>query len=342
MSTSTILEEIEKIISTKLRKVSLNDINSHSGGFVADRSGKITHLNLDSQNLSDISFLEHLPSLRVLILKENQLKDVSALKNLVNLINLDLSHNKISDTSPIENLISLDTLNLKFNSITHLPEKIAFLPNLKHLPLSGNQLEKPPYKIANKGLESIKDYFRKHSQIKIDRETATTNERNKVFISYSHQDTEWLKRVRGHLDMINYEVADSSIWDDTKIRPGKRWENEIKTALSETKVAVFLITSNFLSSEYINENEIPYFLEAEKEGQTVILQLIAEPSAFKLRTQLAAIQTVNNPDLPLSKMEKAEQEEFLVKLTEMAIEELAKDDIKNDIKEDAKNNTQND
>jgi hypothetical protein len=44
--------------------------------------------------------------------------------------------------------------------------------------------------------------------------------RTKVFISYSHKDTKWLKRLQVHLKPLERDGVVER-WDDTQIVPGK-------------------------------------------------------------------------------------------------------------------------
>ncbi len=144
--------------------------------------------------------------------------------------------------------------------------------------------------------------------------TTKTPRRTKVFISYSHADVEWLKRLRVHLRPLEREHR-IEIWDDTRIKPGSRWKEEIRQAIAAAKVAVVLVSADFLASDFIETDELPPLLSAaEKEGAH-ILPVILSPSRFST-TILAQFQAVNDPAKPLVGLSKAEQEADLVKVTE--------------------------
>jgi internalin A len=152
-----------------------------------------------------------------------------------------------------------------------------------------------------------------------DERKSLTN-RNKVFISYSHKDTAWLKRVQTHLSVLEKLGVDVNTWDDTQIKAGMRWSEEIKKGLSTAKAAILLISTDFLASDFISNNELPQLLKAaEKEG-TIILPLILKPCLYTLHSSLAEFQAVNDPSTPLSKLTENEQEEVLVELAKRIAE----------------------
>src|SRR3954454_8434119 len=102
--------------------------------------------------------------------------------------------------------------------------------------------------------------------------------RTKVFISYSHADKEWLERLQRHLKPLVQEGLDC--WDDTHIRPGDDWKQEIRTALETAQVAVLLISADFFASDFIDENELPPLHDAAKARGVRILPLIIGVSRF--------------------------------------------------------------
>jgi hypothetical protein len=139
--------------------------------------------------------------------------------------------------------------------------------------------------------------------------------RNRVFVSYSHQDSEWLKRLRIHLSPLETQgVVD--IWDDTKIAAGADWKLEIERALDSAQVAVLLVSADFLASRFISDKEVPELLAAAESKGTTILPVIISPSLFHDIESLSRYQTVNASARPLTAMTRDEQEGLFVKLAQ--------------------------
>lgn len=145
--------------------------------------------------------------------------------------------------------------------------------------------------------------------------SASRQLRTKVFVSYSHQDRSWLKRLQIHMRPL-IRNDDIKYWDDTSIQPGSDWRAEIGRALATTKVAVLLISADFLASEFIATDELPELLKAAEEDGAIIIPLILSPSRFTRTPSLARFQSINSPDQPLVKLKKWQQEELLVQATE--------------------------
>jgi hypothetical protein len=63
--------------------------------------------------------------------------------------------------------------------------------------------------------------------------------RDQVFISYSHKDEKWLRKLRTHLKPFK-RTHRIEVWDDTHVSSGDRWRREIEGALGAAKVAILL------------------------------------------------------------------------------------------------------
>ena len=140
-------------------------------------------------------------------------------------------------------------------------------------------------------------------------------ERNQVFVSYSHADAKkWLNRLQTHLKPLERE-GKLQLWDDTKIKPGADWRNEIQRALDSAKVAVLLISADFLASDFIDKNELPPLLAAAENDGATILSVILSPCRFNETKSLSRFQAVNAPSKPLAEMPRAAQEKVFYQVS---------------------------
>lgn len=140
--------------------------------------------------------------------------------------------------------------------------------------------------------------------------------REHVFISYSHEDRDWLEKFQTHLKPYTRN-ASVTVWDDTQIKGGARWRHEIEFALRAAKVAVLLVSPDFLASDFIAEQELPPLLEAaESEGLT-ILWIPLSHSAYR-ETKIGDYQAAPgcDPDQPLSSLSEPEQDRIFVAVCE--------------------------
>lgn len=139
--------------------------------------------------------------------------------------------------------------------------------------------------------------------------------RSSVYICYSHEDREWLDRLRTHLNVLRLEYPTLDFWDDTRLEPGADWKEGIRTALASANVAVILVSASFLASNFIREEELPQLLASANERGTRVLLLLVSPSPFEDVEGLSRFQTVNPSDKTLSEMTTAEQERTFMRLT---------------------------
>jgi len=149
---------------------------------------------------------------------------------------------------------------------------------------------------------------------------SSASDRNKVFISYSHKDAKYLNGLLPHLKYLERNKS-IDFWVDTKIKPGEKWQVEIKRALASAKVAILLISVDFLTSPFIVENELPPLLfAAEAKGMT-ILPVILRPCT--LPPSLSRLQAINSPSKPLSRMKGYEREELWDKVANATVDAIS-------------------
>ena len=76
-----------------------------------------------------------------------------------------------------------------------------------------------------------------------------------VFISYSFKDSDWKSRILGVLKSRGVDV-----WEDSRLETGDNFDEVIHRAIDSARVAVLLITPNYLSSPTIQKEQVPYLL----------------------------------------------------------------------------------
>jgi len=136
--------------------------------------------------------------------------------------------------------------------------------------------------------------------------------RKNVFVSYSHQDREWLERLKVHLaPYLRGEAL--HLWDDTKIKPGSSWAADIQQEIDNARAAILLVTPTFLASNYIFEVELPRILSRASSDLAVLWVPVA-PSAYEA-TPLAQIQALHDPTKPLSTLSLPKQDAALVEIS---------------------------
>lgn len=149
----------------------------------------------------------------------------------------------------------------------------------------------------------------------------TVERRPTVFISYSHVDREYLARLQIHLRPLIKENR-IELWDDTRIKAGEKWKEEISRALTRAAIAVLLISADFLASDFVVDNELPPLLRSAEEQGTTILPLILKPCRFLRDRNLSVFQAINNPSEPLMKLSQNDQEELYARVSERIENEL--------------------
>ena len=144
----------------------------------------------------------------------------------------------------------------------------------------------------------IKRIARKPMRLK---ESSKVGEEKKIniFISYSHSDAQWLERLKKHLKVLSRYSDNIDYWEDTQLKGGDKWRQEIENAIKRANVAILLVSTDFLASDFIATDELPPLLRKAEEAGARILPLIVSPCDYEL-SELEQFQAVNSPDRTLA------------------------------------------
>ncbi|MDD5761715.1 MAG: toll/interleukin-1 receptor domain-containing protein [bacterium] len=183
---------------------------------------------------------------------------------------------------------------------------------LRNIPIVLYQIDSPTEYFVSRISEFIVSTIKEHGQPA----KPVKAERKCVFFSYSHVDSAYLDRILVHIRPIERNGLIEA-WSDKKISAGKKWKDEIRIALNEAKVAILLISADFLASDFITTNELPPLLKSSEEKGVKIIPIIIKPSRFMREETLSKFHAINDPKSPVIKMSEAEREELYAKIAEI-------------------------
>lgn len=142
--------------------------------------------------------------------------------------------------------------------------------------------------------------------------------RNRVFVSYSKKDQDWLERLSVSLGTLEH-FAGIKAWNDTYIPAGNNQWDEINNALALTRVAVLLVTPDFLVSKFQKGNEVNYFLDENKKAKLPVIWIAVSACNYEI-TPLRDIACANDPARPLDALSEAEQNIEFAKICKKIME----------------------
>ena len=101
-----------------------------------------------------------------------------------------------------------------------------------------------------------------------------------LFISYSHKDEFYREQLQTHLSSLrrNSYIKD---WSDRKIIPGEDWKGEIDDNLKNADIILFLVSPDFIASDYCNDIEVKTALEMHEKKEARVIPTILRHCDWK-------------------------------------------------------------
>lgn len=154
-----------------------------------------------------------------------------------------------------------------------------------------------------------------------------------VVIVYAREDIQFKKKLERHLSFLQRE-RHIRIWHDEKIEAGKEWEKKINSELLKADLIFFIVSSNFLASDYINNVEMPISLGLHKERNTLVIPVIMLPCLWE-DLPFSDLQVVPRDGQPIIKTDNNKTEYAF----SQAVSEIRKRifEVKNERREEVRN-----
>jgi Leucine-rich repeat (LRR) protein/GTPase SAR1 family protein len=113
----------------------------------------------------------------------------------------------------------------------------------------------------------------------------------RVFLSYSHTDSNLLNRLRMHLSPLR-RMKNIESWSDQVLLPGDPWDEVIKENLNKADIIILLLTADFIASDYIWEVELREALKKWLAEEVRLIPILLQPldyGALRLDAQLTKL-----------------------------------------------------
>jgi len=119
-----------------------------------------------------------------------------------------------------------------------------------------------------------------------------------VFISYSHKDESFREELGTHLSILCRQGLISE-WNDRKIMPGKKWEEEINAYIDKADLILLLISPDFIASDYCYGIELKKALDRHENNVSKVVPILIRPVDWQ-DEPISRIQALPKDATPVS------------------------------------------
>ncbi len=134
----------------------------------------------------------------------------------------------------------------------------------------------------------------------------------KVFISYSHNDSDrpLLEKLLKQIAPLKHNKL-IEIWEDSLIAPSYEWNDEIMKQLNHADIVVMLVSSDYIASEFVNNEEVPLAMKRCEEGHCRIVPVLLRSCMHDVppyaRYEYLPKEPVNQRLLPVDQWDKTDK-----------------------------------
>ncbi len=106
------------------------------------------------------------------------------------------------------------------------------------------------------------------------------------FISYARTDEPYKVELVKHLKPLERN-GQIRIWHDGILIPGQNWDDNIRSNLVNAQVVLFLISADFINSDYIDRVELKEAIANHKAGKQLLIPVLIRACDFSSFSQLS-------------------------------------------------------
>lgn len=121
----------------------------------------------------------------------------------------------------------------------------------------------------------------------------------KLFVSYSRKDKKYLEKFKVQIASLKRKNIIED-WNDQEIIGGDVWEDILKHQLETADIIVFLVSPDFIASDYIYDIEVKKAIERHRKGEVIIVPIIIRPCDFN-SLEISKFQALPKNAQPISK-----------------------------------------
>ena len=127
----------------------------------------------------------------------------------------------------------------------------------------------------------------------------------KVFYSYSHRDEGLRNELAKHLTLLERQGLIAE-WHDRKIGPGRKWEGQIDIHLKEADFLLFLVSADFIASDYCYDVELSRAMKRHEAGEACVIPIILRPVDWE-GAPFAKLQALPRDAKPVTSWENQDE-----------------------------------
>lgn len=136
-----------------------------------------------------------------------------------------------------------------------------------------------------------------------------------IFISYSHHDEPFYRRLMTHLSPVIKGGGTVDAWSDKRLSVGESWQTEIERSVRNCDCAILLVSPEFLESDFIVNQELaPLLTRAESDSVKLVFVPVSH-SHFQDDDRLSSFQTIPSAEKPLRSMTRVKQDRALLEVS---------------------------